>query len=146
MYVCKSDVANTRAITSFRKGNMLISEKVEKNAFEFYKNKWDMSPIVNCTTMESVIAYNLIRKNIFIYIMVAALYKFKSIIKSLIKKMLRKMVNTFFMPFEIEIIRYKLTKILKKNSVEVVQCKIVSESLFKLGNNFKSFIWRRILG
>lgn len=108
------------------------------------------SPILNCTNINTVVAYNLIRTNVMLFAMaliVSRLIQLKKAMKQGIKKWNRIFIGIIFSAGQIEIIEYKLNP--QKRMINNDQgnksnniYKRESDSVFEVDSGFLSFLWR----
>ena len=116
------------------------------NAEIFYNENWEKSPIINCTTLESVIAYNLIRKSILIYIVCSVIYKTLRFIgvkpKLFFTRCKTSVLKAYFSDNERNIIKWKLYPESVKVGSGMDRLQIPDIPIFKIGKDFKSFVWK----
>ena len=120
-----------------------VNSHVEDDAIQFYNEKWKASPIVNCTTIPSVIAYNLLRKNVLIFIISQLLYRIFNQLRRLnILDKKKYAAQLFFTQHEIDLIAYKWHPERKKINKSIFENS--KKSVFRLDGGFFSFVWRMV--
>lgn len=127
-------------------GFEIRKDLTEARAINFFNQNWQASPIINCTTFSSVIAYSLMRKNFFLYIIARLIIGFRRGILNFIRVAKRRLAQALFTSLEVELIQYKLNpgrrKIQFENNTAPGYHQGASESVIRLDNSFKSFVWR----
>ncbi len=122
-------------------------------SLHFYWRDWESSPLFSCTTLKSVIAYNLARKNRVYYAAGLLLSRSIASVKSFKRAILNRLGGSLFTPSELEILRYK-----KHPTTSHAQADVGTEEtsgneikpnddskindIIVLGNDHTSKIWR----
>ena len=138
-------------IEDWFQGENKVNSSFELESIKFYNEKWMASPIINCTSLESVIAYNLIRRNIICFIGAILLNRFKQMGLAMwhgAENMKSKLIGVLFTTAQAHMISYilnprrKMVKLKKANTAGDSVLK--QDSAFHLNNGFLSILWRFI--
>jgi hypothetical protein len=86
-----------------------------RRSMEFYEQHWKQSPIINCTSFDSVLGYSMARRSQIGLMLSMQIIRALRRVKSKISYIYKAMISTVFAPSSLGILRYKKTK--KRNKI-----------------------------